>query len=110
MALSDLSPGYRYSASLLRERIASLRRLLKHTNDPDEIFKLKYRIAELSPLLTEMNMLSDLTEHYYEGGYYRTEKYCFQKSRRHQSYPSTGTVQITGTGDDANEPKTTVIL
>jgi hypothetical protein len=35
---------------------------------------LKRRIAELTPMLTQMNELAELTEHYYERGYYRNGK------------------------------------
>ena len=43
--------------------------------DPEEIFQLKRRILELTPMLTEMNELAELTAHYYDRGYWRNEKY-----------------------------------
>ena len=48
---------------------------LYSTNDPEEIWHLKRRIAELTPMLTQMNELAELTAHYYDRGYYRSEKY-----------------------------------
>ena len=48
---------------------------LASTNDPEEIWHLKRRIAELTPMLTQMNELAELTAHYYDRGYYRSEKY-----------------------------------
>ena len=39
------------------------------------VWRIKRRIAELTPLLTQMNELAELTERYYERGYYRNEKY-----------------------------------
>ena len=43
--------------------------------DPEQIWQLKRRIAELSPILTQMNELAELTAHYYDRGYYRSGKY-----------------------------------
>ena len=48
---------------------------MERADDPEEIWHLKRRIAELTPLLTQMNELADLTEHYYDRGYWRSEKY-----------------------------------
>ena len=75
MKLSELSAGYEYSASLLRTRLRQLRRELSQAKDPEEIWHLKRRIAELGPMLTQMNELADLTAHYYDRGYWRNEKY-----------------------------------
>jgi len=41
----------------------------------DEAWHIKRRIAELTPMLTQMNELAELTAHYYDKGYYRSEKY-----------------------------------
>lgn len=75
MKLSELSAGYEYSASLLRARLRQLRRELAAAKDPEERWHLKRRIAELSPMLTQMNELAELTARYYERGYRRNEKY-----------------------------------
>ena len=75
MTLHELSEGYEYSASLLRARLRLLRQQLKETEDPEEVWHLKRRIAELTPMLTQMNELAELTRRYYERGYYRSEKY-----------------------------------
>ena len=75
MTLRELSQGYEHSASLLRARLKQLRQALTQTDDPEEIWHLKRRIAELTPMLTQMNELKELTEHYYDRGYYRNEKY-----------------------------------
>ena len=74
-SLSDLSGDYEAAAALLRERLKLLRRELARARDPEEIWKLKRRIAELTPILTQMNELAELTAHYYERGYYRSGKY-----------------------------------
>ena len=75
MSLIQLSREYEQSAALLRSRLRQLRQDLEHTQDPEEIFHLKRRIGELTPILTQMNELAELTAHYYERGYWRNEKY-----------------------------------
>ena len=75
MTLREMSKDYEYSASLLRKRLRQLRLMLAQSTDPEEIWHIKRRIGELTPMLTQMNELKDLTEHYYDRGYYRSEKY-----------------------------------
>ena len=75
MTLSELSLCYEAAAKPLRARLRELRQALERTDDTEEICHIIRRIAELTPLRTEMNELSDLTAHYYERGYYRNEKY-----------------------------------
>ncbi len=75
MSLEELSGAYRQSAALLRSRLRQLRQMLNQAQDPEVVFALKHRIAELTPLLTEMNELAELTARYYERGYWRNEKY-----------------------------------
>ena len=75
MTLAELSAGYEASAVLLRARLAQLRRLADRAEDAEELWHLKRRIAELTPMLTQMNELAELTAHYYDRGYYRSEKY-----------------------------------
>ena len=75
MTLSELSRCYEEAAGPLRQRLRQLRYLLAQTDDPEEKFHIKRRIAELTPMLTQMNELAELTAHYYERGYYRSEKY-----------------------------------
>lgn len=75
MTLAELSKTYEASAELLRVRLRELRLLLEKTDDPEEIFCIKCRINALTPMLTQMNELAELTAHYYDRGYYRSEKY-----------------------------------
>ena len=75
MTLAQMSQEYRESARLLQERLRLLRQMLAKADDPEEIWHLRRRIAELTPMLTQMNELAELTEHYYERGYWRSEKY-----------------------------------
>lgn len=75
MTLQELSKCYEAAAVPLRSRLKQLRGQLKQAEDPEEIWHLKRRIAELTPMLTQMNELAELTAHYYDRGYYRSEKY-----------------------------------
>ena len=69
MTLAELSKCYEAAAVPLRARLRELRILLTQTEDPEEIWHIKRRIAELTPMLTQMNELAELTAHYYERGY-----------------------------------------
>lgn len=75
MTMLELSQSYDDAAKPLRSRLKALRSMLKTAKDPEDVWQLKRRIAELTPLLTEMNELAELTAHYYDKGYYRNEKY-----------------------------------
>ena len=75
MTLAELSRSYEEAAALLRARLLILRRAMVASQDPEEIWHLKRRIAELTPILTQMNELAELTAHYYDPGYWRNEKY-----------------------------------
>ena len=75
MTLKEMSRCYREAAVPLRQRLKLLRQMQAQSDDPEEVWRIKRRIAELTPLLTQMNELAELTEHYYERGYYRNEKY-----------------------------------
>ena len=75
MTLEQLSLTYQEAAVPLRARLRQLRLELAEAEDPEDAFLLKRRIAELTPMLTQVNELAELTEHYYERGYWRSEKY-----------------------------------
>ena len=75
MTLAELSSGYEESARLLQQRMQQLRKAIRATDDPEEKWHLQRRIAELTPILTQMNELADLTAHYYDRGFWRNEKY-----------------------------------
>ena len=75
MTLAEMSKDYESAAVLLRARLQILRRQLRRAQDPEEIWHLRRRIYELTPMLTQMNELAELTARYYERGYYRDEKY-----------------------------------
>ena len=75
MTLTELSRCYEEAAVPLRARLRQLRIELAASDDPEQIWQLKRRIAELTPMLTQMNELAELTAHYYDRGYYRNGKY-----------------------------------
>ena len=76
MTLAQLSKEYEAAAVPLRRRLSQLRRQLKEETDPEKLWHLQRRIAELTPMLTQMNELAELVAHYYDRGYWRSEKYC----------------------------------
>ena len=75
MTLRELSGGYRAAAHPIRARLRELRIEMKTERDAERMFWLKRRTAVLTEMLRQMNELAELTEHYYERGYYRNEKY-----------------------------------
>lgn len=75
MTLYEMSLEYEASAALLRRRLSLLRTTLRQAQDPEAAWHLRRRIQELTPLLTQMNELAELTAHYYDRGYFRSEKY-----------------------------------
>ena len=75
MTLAELSQSYEDSAQLLRLRLRQLRPRSAETGAPEELWHLKRRIAELTPMLPQMNELAELTANYYKRGYYRNAKY-----------------------------------
>ena len=75
MTLKEISLGYRLAAQPIRARLSHLRRLLPRTEDQEELWHIRREIAELTPILTQLNELAELTEHYYDRGYSRSEKY-----------------------------------
>ena len=77
MTLLELSAQYEAAAVPLRKRLHQLRKMLEESEDPEEIWHIKRRIHELTPMLTQVNELAELTARYYERGYYRSEKYTF---------------------------------
>lgn len=88
MTLKEMSAEYGKSAALLSKRLAELRGLLSKAKDPEESWQIKRRIAELTPMLTQMNKLAELTEHYYENGYYRSEEYTMTEPSYKKKIPS----------------------
>ena len=75
MTLLQMSQQYEAAAVPLRSRLRELRQALAKEEDPEAAWHLKRRIAELTPMLTQVNELRELTARYYERGYYRSEKY-----------------------------------
>ena len=75
MTLREMSKEYEAAAVLLRARLKKLRQLEAKATNSEEIWHIRRRIAELTPMLTQMNELAELTARYYERGYYRNEKY-----------------------------------
>lgn len=75
MKLCELSEGYRQAAIPLKNRLRVLRRRLNAAQEPSQRAQLRHEIALLSGILTQCRELAELTEHYYERGFYRDGKY-----------------------------------
>ena len=75
MTMEELSETYREAAKPLRARLKQLRMELVTETDPLHACALKTRIAQMTPILTQLNELAELTEHYYDRGYWRNEIY-----------------------------------
>ena len=74
MTLYQMSFLYREDALRLRMRITVLREQAR-TADSEERLRLTRRILELEQLLRQSRELAELTQHYYERRYHRSEKY-----------------------------------
>ena len=74
-SMQEISQGYREAAQPIRLRLRQLRQALEQAEDPEKVWHIKRRIAELTPMLTQLNELAELTEKYYDRGYWRSEKY-----------------------------------
>lgn len=74
MTLHEMSYIYREDALRFRMRITVLREQAKGA-EKEERMHLERRILELQTLLNQSRELADLTRHYYERGYHRSEKY-----------------------------------
>ena len=75
MTLQELSAQYAESDRLLTARLAQLRRLEAQSTDADVRWRLHRRILRLHAMRTQVRELAELTEHYYDRGYWRNEKY-----------------------------------
>ena len=75
MTLYQMSFVYREDALRFRMRITALREQAKAAPTRDERGHFKRRILELQQLQRQSHELAELTHHYYERGYYRSEKY-----------------------------------
>jgi len=67
--------SYRAEERAIQGRIRALEESLEAEEDPEEIVCLRRRIRDLRPLRRQCRELAELTEHYYERGYYRSGKY-----------------------------------
>ena len=75
MTLYEMSFTYRADALGFAMRIGELRAALQEEKDPDAARLLRRRIGELQLLYRQSRELAELTAHYYERSYHRSEKY-----------------------------------
>lgn len=74
MTLHQMSFAYREDAMRFRMRITALREQARRA-ETEERESLTRRILELEQLLRQSRELAELTQHYYERGYHRSERY-----------------------------------
>lgn len=74
MTLQELSAEYAAGAAALGDRIRELRAAAALAEDPERL-SLESRIRLLSSMWRDMREIAALTQHYYERGYNRNEKY-----------------------------------
>ena len=70
MTLYELGVEYEKSAAPIRKRLSELRAQLRAVEQPEEIWHIKRRISELTPLLTECNKTAMYLKRYYDKGYF----------------------------------------
>lgn len=75
MTLAEMSVSYQDSERTIRNRIRELQEETKHTEDPEVLWHLRRRMAELQPILRETRELALLTAHYYDRSYHKHERY-----------------------------------
>lgn len=75
MTLYQMSFVYREDAVRFRMRITALRQKARAAATREEAQQLSRRIADLQLLARQSRELAELTQHYYERGYYCDERY-----------------------------------
>lgn len=75
MTLLELSAEYRSHALVLEERVVQLQGQLAACREKRERQALERRIHLLRSMLRDTRELANLTEHYYDRGYHRNERY-----------------------------------
>ena len=75
MTLYQMSFVYREDAVRFRMRITALRQKARAARTKEEAQKISRRIADLQMLARQSRELAELTQHYYERGYYCDERY-----------------------------------
>ena len=67
MKLNELAATYKESERLISDRLKALRKEERETDDSIERERLKRRILDLKPILTEVRAVRLHIEHYYDG-------------------------------------------
>ena len=75
MTLYQMSFVYREDAVRFRMRITALRQKARSAATNEEAQQIARRIADLQMLERQSRELAELTQHYYERGYYCDERY-----------------------------------
>ena len=75
MTLYEMSFTYREDVLRFRLRVGELRAAVKRAPTQEAQERLRRRIAELEAIIRQSRELAELTQHYYERGYHRDERY-----------------------------------
>ena len=75
MTLREMSAEYRASAARLSQLLRKLRAEQRRCRDAALRVSLQHRIHVLTVVLTQTKELAELTERYYERGYWHNERY-----------------------------------
>ena len=75
MTLYQMSFVYREDAVRFRMRITALRQKARAARTKEGAQQITRRIADLQMLARQSRELAELTQHYYERGYYCDERY-----------------------------------
>ena len=75
MTLYEMSFTYREDVLRFRLRVGELRAAVKRAPTQEAQEHLRRRIAELETIIRQSRELAELTQHYYERGYHRDERY-----------------------------------
>ena len=75
MTLLELSAEYHRHAVVLERRVEQLQKQLPDCREKRERQALELRIHLLRSMLRDTRELANLTEHYYDRGYHRSERY-----------------------------------
>jgi len=86
--VKELANEYKRSADILNKRVIELQKvkdfLTAHTKDPEkdpQIIELKDRIKPLNAMLNDLKEVTKEVIHYYDKGWWRSEKYTLNKRK-----------------------------
>jgi hypothetical protein len=90
--MKELAKGYKKSLEVLNNRISKLEKLkafrIRRTKDPEkdpDIIELNIRLRPLKMMLNDLRAVTREVEHYYDKGWWRSEKYTLNQRKSRSS-------------------------